>query len=156
MHQSSGDDRVDLFRLLVVLGIRMRSRMDRRLAEVSLTTQQAAVLTTVETADQPPSVADVSRFLGTTHQNTRQIVEALERKGLMVIEPDDNDRRRRLLYLSPAVAERFRDREAGDRQAVAEWTAALDDQQVRTAVRLLDQLAHPTKDVDSEDDSRAL
>jgi DNA-binding MarR family transcriptional regulator len=140
MYQSSGDDRVDLFRLLVALGIRMRSLMDRQLAPDGLTTQQAVVLTMVETADRPLSVADVSRLLGTTHQNTRQIVEALIRKGLLTAELDERDRRSRRLALTAQVAEVFDGRDADDRRAVREWTAALDDEQAALAVALLSRL----------------
>jgi DNA-binding MarR family transcriptional regulator len=140
MYQSSGDDRVDLFRLLVALGIRMRSLMDRQLAPDGLTTQQAVVLTMVETADRPLSVADVSRLLGTTHQNTRQIVEALIRKGLLTAELDERDRRSRRLALTARVAEVFEGRDADDRRAVREWTAALDDEQAALAVELLSRL----------------
>jgi DNA-binding MarR family transcriptional regulator len=140
MYQSSGDDRVDLFRLLVALGIRMRSLMDRQLAPDGLTTQQAVVLTMVETADRPLSVADVSRLLGTTHQNTRQLVEALIRKGLLTAELDERDRRSRRLSLTARVAEVFEGRDADDRRAVREWTAALDDEQAALAVELLSRL----------------
>jgi DNA-binding MarR family transcriptional regulator len=140
MYQGSGDDRVDLFRLLVALGIRMRSLMDRQLAPDGLTTQQAVVLTMVETADRPLSVADVSRLLGTTHQNTRQIVEALIRKGLLTAELDERDRRSRRLALTSRVAEVFEGRDADDRRTVREWTAALDDEQAALAVELLARL----------------
>lgn len=140
MVQSSGDDRVDLFRLLVALGIRMRSRMDRRLAEVGLTTQQAVVLTVVETADHSPTISDVQRVLGTTHQNARQLVEVLERKGLLLVDQDPHDRRAKRLRPGPAVAATFGRREDGDRAAVREWTSALDDDEAAVLVRLLARL----------------
>jgi DNA-binding MarR family transcriptional regulator len=140
MYKTSGDDRVDLFRLLVALGIRMRAQMDRRLSVIGLTTQQAAVLTFLETSDAALNVRDVSRLLGTTHQNARQIVAALERKGLLVDEPDPDDRRARRLRLTAAVAETFAGREAQDRAAVREWTRCLDDAEVARAVALLGRL----------------
>lgn len=145
MHQTSGDNRVDLFRLLVALGIRMRALMDRRLAPDGLTTQQAVVLTVVETADEPLCIADVSRLLGTSHQNMRQIVAVLVRKGLLTAEPDDRDRRSLRLALTPRVADVFDGREVDDRAAVREWTAALDDGEVAKAVALLSRLLaeHP-------------
>jgi DNA-binding MarR family transcriptional regulator len=152
MVQSSGDDRVDLFRLLVALGIRMRSRMDRRLAEVGLTTQQAAVVTIVEAAEDPPSIEDVRRVLGTTHQNTRQIVESLRRKRLLVVEPDPDDRRARRLIVGPALASTFAAREASDREAVRAWTAALDDDEAAVVVRLLARLV--LDDGAAEDDQQ--
>lgn len=140
MYQTSGEPRVDLFRLLVALGIRMRSLMDRRLAADGLTTQQAVVLTLVETAEEPLSVADVSRALGTSHQNTRQIVAALTRKGLVTAVPDARDRRSRCLALTPGVSRIFAGREAGDRAAVGGWTATLDDNEVDVLVDLLARL----------------
>lgn len=130
---------MDLFRLLVGLGIRMRTLMDQRLAGIGLTTQQAAVLTVVEQLGTP-TITQVSQALGTTHQNTRQIVEALQRKNFLDVAIDPADRRARRLSVTAFVRDTFDPREAEDRTAVHRWTGALTDDECATLVRLLNSL----------------
>ena len=144
--QGSTDPHIELFRSVVALGMRMRAAMDRRLAEVGLTTQQAAVLTIAEGFGEAPTLGDVSRILGTSHQNTRQIADALVRKGLLEIRVDTRDRRVRRLVPTDAVAVVFGERDASDREAVRRWTRALSDADARRAASLL---ARVLRDVDA-------
>lgn len=131
---------VRLFRVIVTLGTHLQSLMDRRLAAIGLTTQQAAVLTIVDLADHPPSLGLISTRLGTTHQNVRQIVTALERKGLVTITIDPDDRRVRRVSITPKVSDLFSDRDRDDRTAVAQWLAVLDEEDKDTAASLLESV----------------
>lgn len=70
--------------------------MDDRLRADGLTTQQAALLTAVRSLGTP-ALTEAAAALGTTHQNTAQLVAALERKGMLRTEPDPADKRRRLV-----------------------------------------------------------
>ena len=128
---------MELFRSIVAVGMRMRASMDRRLAEVGLTTQQAAVLTIAEGFDPPATLGDVSRALGTSHQNTRQIADALVRKGMLEVRVDDEDRRVRRLVPTAAIARVFEQRDADDRATVRAWTRALTDEEAALAADLV-------------------
>lgn len=128
---------IQLFRLVVTLAGHLRTRMDQRLAEVGLTTQQAAVLTFVEACEQPPSLGAVAAALGSTHQNARQIVDALERKGFVSVSVDPGDRRARRITATPAVAAAFVDRNQDDHAVVGEWMSALSADEQAEAARLL-------------------
>ena len=119
-----------LFRLLSVAAMRLRTRMDERLAEVGLTTQQATVLTLVKGAAEAPTQADLARVMGTSHQNVRQLLDALQRKGLVEAEWDAKDRRARRVRCTAAVDALFVDRDAGDHAAIRDWFGALSDEEV--------------------------
>lgn len=77
-------------RAVVVLAPRIRSLIDRELAPDGLTTQQAALLTV---ARQRPTLSEAARALASTRQNTKQIVDALVRKGFLELVPDGADQR---------------------------------------------------------------
>lgn len=126
-----------LFRAIVALASHLRTRMDQRLASIDLTTQQAAVLTVVDSVEVPPTLGQVARMLGSSHQNVRQIVAALERKGLLEVTVDPGDRRVRRLSTTPAVGDLFADRDLSDHQAVDEWLAALSADEQALAAGLL-------------------
>lgn len=132
-----GEPSVQLFRLVLTLATHLRTRMDQRLAEVDLTTQQAGVLTFVGAREQPPTLGETARSLGTSHQNARQIVAALERKGLIDVTTDPVDGRVRRLRLTGQVAETFADRDIADHREVAQWLSPLSEDEQRQAVALL-------------------
>ncbi|MFQ6172361.1 MarR family winged helix-turn-helix transcriptional regulator [Oryzobacter sp. R7] len=128
---------VQLFRLVLTLATHLRTRMDQRLAAVGLTTSQAGVLTFVGASEHPPTLSDTARALGTSHQNARQVVAALERKGLVTVLPDPADGRVRRLAVTGRVAEVFEDRDLEDREEVTRWLSTLSEDEQRQAVVLL-------------------
>lgn len=137
-----------LFRLIVAVSMQLRARMDARLAEVDLTTQQAAVLTYAGAVEPPPTQGQLARFLGTSHQNVRQLLDVLVRKGLVRVEVDAADRRVRRVRCTDAVPALFADREESDRAAVRAWLGALTDAEVEVAAMLLGRVLVGLRDLD--------
>lgn len=130
---------VRAFRAVLLLAQRLRYRMDERLRPDGLTTQQAALLTVVIALDSPPLGA-AAAALGTTHQNAAQLVAALERKGLLAVEADPADRRRKRLVATASNARYWRERDAGDEAAVASWFGALSPAELETLGGLLSRV----------------
>ncbi len=126
---------VRAFRAVLLLAQRLRYLMDERLRPDGLTTQQAALLTAVIALDSP-ALGAAAAALGTTHQNAAQLVAALERKGLLTVEPDPADRRRKRLVATAANERYWRERDAGDEAAVASWFQALSPAEVETLAEL--------------------
>ncbi len=111
------DPAVRAFRLVLAAGHRLRSVMDDHLRPAGLTTQQAAVMSVVEAAGTA-SLGDVAAALGTSHQNLRQIADALVRKGFVQIAADPHDGRRRILSLTSAATRFWGERSQGDAAVV--------------------------------------
>ena len=139
-------DRIRLFRLLEVSAMQLRSRMDRLLAPQGLTTQQAALLQHIEGQDTPPTISRIAQAMAMSHQNLKQIALALERKGFLRIEVDPADRRARRLVLTERHHAFWRQRNPGDFDQVAAWSAALDDAEVAAVVQSLRRLAVDLRD----------
>jgi DNA-binding MarR family transcriptional regulator len=141
-----GTARVMVFRIILALAQRMRTLMDQRLKADGLTTQQAALITVVKSLGAP-KLSQVARQLGTTHQNTRQIAEALERKGFLRVLVDSDDRRARRLEVTHRSEAYWRGRSDADQDHVTTWFADLPPDQVAdllaTLRRLWDSLSPP-------------
>ncbi|MEV6349987.1 MarR family winged helix-turn-helix transcriptional regulator [Actinoplanes sp. NPDC051851] len=129
---------VRAFRGTLLLAQRLRYLMDERLRADGLTTQQAALLTAVRALDRP-ALTEAAAALGTTHQNAAQLVAVLERKGMLRTEPDPDDRRRRRLVPTEEGARYWRDRDAGDEDAVAAWFGALAPDELATLNELVER-----------------
>lgn len=80
-------DRVLLFRLVLSITAEFRRRMDRRLAEDGLTTQQAMLLHIVEAQTSPLALTKLASLLAMSHQNVKQLAIAPQRKGFLPRRP---------------------------------------------------------------------
>jgi len=118
-------DAVRAFRLVLAAGQLLRTQMDARLRPDDLTTQQAVVLTAVSALDDP-SVSDVAAAIGSTRQNVTQLVTALERKGMLRVDDDPTDNRRRVLTTTRLSDDYWERRNTGDYEALSEWFGMLD------------------------------
>jgi DNA-binding MarR family transcriptional regulator len=127
---------VQAFRLTIALALHLRTLMDRQMAESGVTTQQAALLTVVEMLGRP-ALTEAARSLAMTHQNVKQLAVALERKGLLEIEPDENDARSKRLVTTRRHKALWARRNADDHARVAEWFAGMNDAEVTQLVALL-------------------
>jgi DNA-binding MarR family transcriptional regulator len=130
---------VRAFRTTLMLAQKLRNEMDERLRADGLTTQQAALITVVKAMGKP-SLAEAAAALGSTHQNVAQIVAALQRKELLQVEPDPADRRRKLLSATNHSTAYWRERDAGDFAAVADWFADLSPAELETFCELSDRV----------------
>lgn len=130
---------VRAFRMTLFLAQRLRYLMDDRLRTDGLTTQQAALLTLVA-ALGTPSLKQAAAGLGTTHQNAAQLVQALQRKGMLAIHDDPADGRRKLLSVTDASRAYWLSRDDGDHAAVAGWFTALSDAELSTFVELAERI----------------
>lgn len=137
--EALGEDaatRIRTFRLIIVLAQELRTRMDQLLREDDLTTQQAALLTVIDALDEP-SIGQAAEALGTTHQNIRQLANALERKGFVRIAADPADRRIRRLATTPQNAATWQRRSHADQLRVLEWFGTLTAAEAQDLFRLL-------------------
>jgi DNA-binding MarR family transcriptional regulator len=135
----SGATRVRTFRLIMVVSQAMRTMMDELLRADGLTTQQAALISVAE-ALSGPSLSHAAAALGTTRQNVKQVARALERKGFLRVEQDEDDARVRRLVVTEKSRAYWRGRSADDQRAVAGWFAALSDAEAATLFDLLSKL----------------
>lgn len=137
------DPPVRAFRAVLLLAHRLRTLMDERLRPDGLTTQQAALLTVVAGLGRP-SLGEVATVMGTTHQNVAQLVSALQRKGMLQVERDPADHRRRRLLVTGDSRSYWQERDSADRAAVAAWFEALSEHELATLCGLVERVLRHT------------
>ena len=136
-----GAVRVRTFRLIVLVAQELRTLMDQLLRGDGLTTQQAAMITVVDLLGTP-SLSQAAAALGTTHQNARQLADALERKGFLQISTDQADARVRRLSTTAKSTSYWRDRSAADQRQVLDWFGDLTAAEAQTLFDLLAKVEH--------------
>jgi DNA-binding MarR family transcriptional regulator len=136
---ADGAIRIRTFRLIVLTAQELRTRMDQLLKSDGLTTQQAALITVVDLLGTP-SLSEAAAAFGTTHQNARQLADALQRKGFLRITADAADARVRRLAVTDRSRKYWRQRSAADQQQVADWFADLTHDEAQTLFDLLSRV----------------
>ena len=89
-----------------------------------------------------PSLSQAAAALGTTHQNARQLADALQRKGFLQISTDQADARVRRLSTTAKSTSYWRDRSAADQQQVLDWFGDLTPAEAQTLFDLLANVEH--------------
>lgn len=117
--------RLSVVRLVLVLGQHLRTFIDRQLADDGLTTQQAAVLGVVRNLGAP-SLGEIARALGTSHQNAKQVAEPLVRKGFLRWTEDPADARKKRLATTAKNTRHWARRNPTDHAEVLALLADLD------------------------------
>jgi DNA-binding MarR family transcriptional regulator len=112
------------FRLLLRVALQLRYLTDQLYRADGLTTQQAMLLTIVRTQGQP-SLSDVSAAMHTTHQNVRQLVNALVTKGFLQLIADPNDARVRRIATTKKNDRHWAARDPLDFDHVRDWFSVL-------------------------------
>jgi DNA-binding MarR family transcriptional regulator len=131
-----GATRIRSFRLILLLAQQLRTLMDQQLRDDGLTTQQAALITIVDTLGQP-SITQAAVALGTTHQNVKQLASSLARKGFIRFLEDPSDARMRRMVSTAKSHTTWERRGAADQQRVLEWFSALSKQDADALFELL-------------------
>lgn len=107
------DGRYALFGLLFALQNRLQAVGDTFYEEI--TCKQFFLLACMNLFQgEAPTVQELAQVMGSSHQNVKQILNKLEQKGYLKVEPDEEDRRKLRISLTEYAAltgEKYRAKE---------------------------------------------
>jgi DNA-binding MarR family transcriptional regulator len=88
------DDMQYLFGTIFVVSNRIDALLEREFNKFDITTKQWFLSIIIDNLfDSPPTIKEVAREMGSSHQNVKQIALKLEQKGLLILEKDKEDAR---------------------------------------------------------------
>jgi len=83
-----------IFGSVLIVSNQMDTLLGRELNEHDLTTKQWLLIIVVENSfAHDPSIKEVAKAMGSSHQNVKQVALKLEKKGFLILEKDKNDAR---------------------------------------------------------------
>ena len=83
-----------VFAMTLIVANRMDTLLDRELRAFDVTAKQWLLSAAVSGLfDEPPTIKEVAREMGSSHQNIKQVALKLEQKGLLKLEKDKKDAR---------------------------------------------------------------
>ena len=88
------DDRKYLFGSIFILSNRMDTLLQREFNRFDITTKQWFLSVIIDNLfDNPPTMKEAAKEMGSSHQNVKQVALKLQEKGLLVLEKDEKDAR---------------------------------------------------------------
>jgi len=103
---NSMKDQKFVFGSVLVIANRMDTLLERELKEYDVTSKQWLLTAVLDNSfDHPPTIKEVAREMGSSHQNVKQVALKLEQKGLLVLEKDKKDARVTRLKLTDQIYE---------------------------------------------------
>ena len=94
-------DRQYLFGMIFVVANRVDTMLEREFRRFGITTKQWFLSVIIENLfDKPPTMKEVAKEMGSSHQNVKQVALKLEQKGLLILQKDKRDARVTRLKLS--------------------------------------------------------
>lgn len=103
-NMDSMPDQKFIFGGVQVAANQMDTLLERELKEYNLTTKQWLLTIVVQNIfDHDPTLKEVAKSMGSSHQNVKQVALKLEQKGFVVMEKDPHDARITRIKLTDAV-----------------------------------------------------
>lgn len=83
-----------VFGALLVVANRMDTLLERTLSKHGITSKQWFLLLVIfNLFDYPPTIKEVAKEMGSSHQNVKQVALKLEEKRMLILEKDKRDLR---------------------------------------------------------------
>lgn len=87
-----------LLGLLSAFENRFQAMADKVMGEISW--KQFFAIICINMCKEPPTLKELSDIIGSSHQNLKQILIKLEKKGFIGFKTDDSDKRKQRIYLT--------------------------------------------------------
>lgn len=88
------DDGQFIFGAILIVANRMDTLLERALSKYDVTSKQWFLsIMLYSLFDTPPTMKELAKQMGSSHQNVKQVALKLQEKGLLKLEKDDKDQR---------------------------------------------------------------
>lgn len=100
--------------------------------------------------DEPPTANDLSRVMGCSRQNVKEILTSLEKKGFVALVPHKSDKRKRIVVLTQKAgrfAEKYKEKET---EFIERLYEGVNEEQIRSNYCFLAKLEENLKMLNEE------
>ena len=124
-----------LLGLLSAFDNRSQAAADNFMKEI--TWKQFFAIICVKLCKEPPTLNDLADVMGSSHQNVKQILLKLERKGFVSMTPDRNDRRKQRIVLTDMCREFCEKNDAPSQDIIGRIFEGIDEDQLRVTIETI-------------------
>ena len=112
-----------------------------------ITWKQFFAIICINLCQESPTINELSDVMESSHQNVKQILLKLEKVGFVEIRPDEKDRRKQRIYLTPKCGEFCAKNEEGSRIMMQKLFDGIDREQFYSAIEVIGRMERNLKDM---------
>ena len=88
----------------------------------------------------PPTVKELAEIMGSSHQNVKQILLKLEKKGFVSITVDEQDKRKQRIELTPQCIEFCMNNDEKSMELLERMFAGVSEEQLQVTIQTIIQI----------------
>ena len=134
-----------LLGLLSAFENRFQAMADRTMEEISW--KQFFAIICISLCKENPSIKELAEILGSSHQNVKQILLKLEKKGFVNISEDPEDRRKQRIGLTDYCRDFCERNNEKTTQVMEKMFEGVSQEQMQTAISTIIQIENNMKEI---------
>lgn len=127
-----------LIGLLSAFDNRFQSCADSSMREI--TWKQFFAIICINLCKEPPAINRLSEIMGSSHQNVKQILLKLEKKGFVEFAADKTDKRKQLVKLTKKCVNFCKKNDEANKSAMNQIFHGISDEQIQTTINVISQM----------------
>ena len=134
-----------LLGLLSAFENRYQAAADKFFEDISW--KQFFAIICVNLCKEPPTLKELADIMGSSHQNVKQILNKLEKKGYIQMLPDKDDKRKQRIIVTEKTREFCESHDEGSTRIVGKMFAGINPQDIAITIKTITQMAKNIEEV---------
>ena len=139
------DDSYFLLGLLSAFDNRFQSIADQIIEQVSW--KQFFALICINLCKESPTIKELASIMGSSHQNVKQILLKLEKKGFIQFISDTNDKRKQRIVFTEKCLQFCKDNDQESQAMMNTMFNHISKQQIKTTIQTIIQMDENLKEI---------
>lgn len=143
---SSTESSYFLLGLLSAFDNRFQAIADKLIGEISW--KQFFAIICINLCKQSPTIKELAEIMGSSHQNVKQILLKLEKKGFVDILIDKDDKRKQRVFLTKSCMEFCGANDEKSEMVIRTMFSGISEEQVQLTIKTIMQMEDNLKKVE--------
>lgn len=140
-----------LLGLLSAFDNRFQAMADRTMKEISW--KQFFAIICINLCREKPTIRELAEIMGSSHQNVKQILLKLEKKGFVRVTADENDKRKQRVEVTEYCMEFCQKNDDMSSQVMMQMFQGISEEQLRVTIQTIIQIEDNLKAFEGEEKS---
>lgn len=134
-----------LLGLLSAFDNRYQATADKFFGDISW--KQFFAIICINLCVEPPTLKELANIMGSSHQNVKQILNKLEKKGYIQMLPDKEDKRKQRIVVTEKTKEFCESHDEQSQQVVGKMFEGVAPQDIAITIKTISQMAKNIEEV---------